>query len=38
MAQRWVPVLVNGDDVIHESHPILEYLDHVITAEKTGAA
>ena len=25
--QRWVPVLVNGDDVIHDSHRILEYLD-----------
>ena len=26
--QRWVPVLVNGDDVVHDSHRILEYLDH----------
>jgi glutathione S-transferase len=25
--QRWVPVLVTGDDVIHDSHRILEYLD-----------
>lgn len=25
--QRWVPVLVHGDDVIHDSHRILEYLD-----------
>jgi glutathione S-transferase len=28
-AQRWVPVLVHGDEVIHESHRILEYLDWV---------
>ena len=27
--QRWVPVLVHGEQVIHESHRILEYLDHV---------
>ena len=27
--QRWVPVLVHGDEVIHDSHRILEYLDHV---------
>ena len=26
--QRWVPVLVHGEQVIHESHRILEYLDH----------
>ena len=26
--QRWVPVLVNGDDVVHDSHRILEYLEH----------
>jgi glutaredoxin 3 len=25
--QRWVPVLVHGDQVIHDSHRILEYLD-----------
>ncbi len=25
--QRWVPVLVHGDHVIHDSHRILEYLD-----------
>ncbi len=36
--QRWVPVLVHGHEVIHESHRILEYLDHVTTTESTGAA
>lgn len=25
--QRWVPVLVNGEDVIHDSRRILEYLE-----------
>ena len=25
--QRWVPVLVHGEEVIHDSHRILEYLE-----------
>ncbi len=25
--QRWVPVLINGEDVVHDSHRILEYID-----------
>jgi glutathione S-transferase len=25
--QRWVPVLVHRDDVVHDSHRILEFLD-----------
>ena len=25
--QRWVPVLVHGDDVIHDSHRIIEFLE-----------
>jgi glutathione S-transferase len=25
--QRWVPVLVDGDQVIHDSHRIVEYLE-----------
>ena len=25
--QRWVPVLVHGEDVIHDSKRIVEYLD-----------
>jgi glutathione S-transferase len=27
--QRWVPVLVHGDDVIHDSKRIVQYLEHV---------
>ena len=27
--QHWVPVLVLGDEVVHDSHRILEYLEHV---------
>lgn len=27
--QRWVPVLVDGEEVIHDSRRICEYLDHL---------
>ena len=27
--QRWVPVLVDGDEVMHDSKRICEYLDHL---------
>jgi glutathione S-transferase len=27
--QRWVPVLVHGDEVVHDSHRIVEYLEWV---------
>ncbi|MEA2374945.1 MAG: hypothetical protein QOD53_1408 [Thermoleophilaceae bacterium] len=27
--QRAVPVLIHGDEVIHDSHRIVEYLDHL---------
>jgi glutathione S-transferase len=27
--QTWVPVLVHGEEVVHDSHRILEYIDHV---------
>ena len=29
--QRWVPVLVHEDEVIHDSRRIVEYLDHLRT-------
>ena len=28
--QRWVPVLVHGEEVIHDSKRIVEYLDRVV--------
>lgn len=34
--QRWVPVLVHGEEVIHDSHRIVEYLDWL--ARKPEAA
>jgi glutathione S-transferase len=27
--QRFVPVLVHGEEVIHDSHRIVEYLEHL---------
>ena len=27
--QRWVPVLVHGEEVIHDSRRIVEYVDHL---------
>jgi glutathione S-transferase len=27
--QRWVPVLVHGEEVIYDSRRIVEYLDHL---------
>jgi glutaredoxin 3 len=35
--QRWVPVLVHGDEVIHDSHRILEYLDRLEEQRRAGA-
>jgi glutathione S-transferase len=32
--QRWVPVLVHEDEVIHDSHRILEYLDWLEKEER----
>ena len=32
--QRWVPVLVYGDDVINDSHRILEYLEWLEAKDK----
>lgn len=34
--QRWVPVLVHGDEVIHDSHRILEYLDWLETRKEVA--
>ena len=36
--QRWVPVLIDGDDVICDSHRIVEYVDHLATRSKAGVA
>ena len=27
--QRWVPVLIHGEDVVHESHLIVEFVDYL---------
>lgn len=35
--QRWVPVLVHGNEVISDSHRILEYLDHLHSAPAAEA-
>jgi glutathione S-transferase len=34
--QRWVPVLVDGEEVISDSHRIIEYVEWV--SEREGAA
>jgi mycoredoxin len=34
--QRWVPLLVNGEDVVHESHRILEYIDYLDRGKKAA--
>ena len=34
--QRWVPVLVNGDEVVSDSHRILEYLNWLETQEEVA--
>ena len=36
-AQRWVPVLVHEDEVIHDSRRIVEYLDY-LRARRTEPA
>jgi glutathione S-transferase len=36
--QRWVPVLVHGDEVVHDSHRILEYLEWLELGDKAPAA
>ena len=34
--QRWVPVLVHGDEVVSDSHRILEYLNWLETQEEVA--
>ena len=34
--QRWVPVLVHGDEVVNDSHRILEYLNWLETQEEVA--
>ena len=33
--QRWVPVLVHGEEVIHDSRRIVEYIDHLDSPVET---
>jgi len=35
--QRWVPVLVHGDEVIHDSRRIVEYLDYLVSSDGSRA-
>ena len=35
--QRWVPVLIHGDEVIHDSRRIVEYLDWIKERESEPA-
>jgi glutathione S-transferase len=30
--QRWVPVLVHGDEVVHDSHRICEHVEYLAEA------
>jgi glutathione S-transferase len=36
--QRWVPLLVHGEDVICDSHRIVEFVEHVESREPAGVA
>jgi glutathione S-transferase len=36
--QRWVPVLIDGDHVICDSHRIVEYVDHLESRREAGVA
>jgi glutathione S-transferase len=35
--QRWVPVLVHGEEVVHDSHRICQYVDWLAKREKAAA-
>lgn len=36
--QRWVPVLVHGEEVIHDSKRIIQYLEHLAPQRAATAA
>jgi len=36
--QTWVPVLLHGEEVVHDSHRILEYLEWVDRRDRDQAA
>ena len=36
--QRWVPVLIDGDDVICDSHRIVEFVEHRKTQRSVEVA
>jgi glutathione S-transferase len=36
--QRWVPVLVHGNEVIHDSRRIVEYIDHLHRSKAKNAS
>jgi glutathione S-transferase len=36
--QRWVPVLVHGDEVVHDSHRIVEFVDWLESRERESAS
>lgn len=36
--QRWVPVLVHADEVVHDSHRIGEYAEHVTSQREFAGA
>ena len=33
--QRWVPVFIHGDDVVHDSHRILEFVEYLEERERS---
>ena len=36
-AQRWVPVLVHGEHVVHDSRRIMEFVDYLEDREREAA-
>jgi glutathione S-transferase len=35
--QRWVPALIHGEDVVHDSHRIVEFVDWLETRDREPA-